>query len=74
MYVLRLVENIELKSMHFALIKKYKKGYYFLHFYKRELGKFSSQQFYLGGHAQTMWTIFWTFLTPPPPFVDSFTK
>ena len=46
-YILRLVENIELKSMHFALIKKYKKGYYFLHFYKRELGKFSSQQFYL---------------------------
>ena len=28
----------------------------------------------LWGHAQTMWSIFWTFLTPPTPFVDSFTK
>ena len=26
------------------------------------------------GHAQTMWTVFWTFLTPLPPLVDSFTK
>ena len=25
------------------------------------------------GRAQTTWTIFWTFLTPPPPLVDSFT-
>ena len=24
----------------------------------------------LRGHAQTMWTVFWTFLTPPPPLID----
>ena len=26
------------------------------------------------GRTQTTWTVFWTFSTPPPPFVDSFSK
>ena len=27
---------------------------------------------YLRGHTQTMWTIFWTFLTPPSPLCGQF--
>ena len=26
------------------------------------------------GHIQTTWTEFWAILTPPPPYVDTFTK
>ena len=29
--------------------------------------QYSDPVFYTRGHSQTMWTIFWTFLTPPPP-------
>ena len=33
-----------------------------LHIGVTELAKF-----YVWGHLQTMWTVFWGFLTPPPP-------
>ena len=29
---------------------------------------------HVGGRVQTTWTEFWAFLTPPPPYVDTFTK
>ena len=31
---------------------------------------FAQADFYIRGHLQTMWTVFWVFLTPPSPLVD----
>ena len=30
-------------------------------------------EFLLRGHLQTMWTVFWVFLTPLPPFGQTWT-
>ena len=34
----------------------------------------STKSVRIRGRVQTTWTEFWAILTPPPPYVDTFTK
>ena len=53
--------------------QKNSEAYVFFQNYSQELFVCLHLPLQVRGHAQTTWTVFGTFLTPPPPNVDQFT-